>query len=184
MFQEWRGQTLPGVLEYAARNWPDRVAVRSGAEAITFPELLGRVRTVALALHGLGVRHGDHVAYMIGVSTRWVELFFGALALGAKLVPLNLTWVGREIPQGLKLTDARFLLIGARHRDENLVTRFTDALPELSGSEPGHCEFQDLALETVMISGEPGTVPSFAYDFDRLVAEDAVWVSGCAPRMR
>jgi len=177
MFQEWRGQTLPGVLEYSASNWPDRIAVRSGDEAITFPELLGRARTVALALHALGVRHGDHVAYMMGVSTRWVELFFGALALGAKLVPLNLTWVGSEIPQGLKLTDAKYLVIGARHRDENLAAKFTDALPELLRSEPGHCDFPGLSLETVMISGEPDTVPPFAFDFDRLVAEagDLAW---------
>ena len=119
MFQEWRGQTLPGVLEYSARNRPDNIAVRSGDEAVTFTELQSRVRTVALALHRLGVRHGDHVAYMMSVSTRWVELFFGTLALGAKLVPLNLTWVGSEIPQGLKLTDAKYLLIGARHRDES-----------------------------------------------------------------
>ena len=86
MFQEWRGQTLPAVLEYSAKLWPDNVAVRSGDETITFAELQGRVKNVALALSRLGVRHGDHVAYMMSVSTRWIEVFFGALSLGAKLV--------------------------------------------------------------------------------------------------
>lgn len=171
MFQEWRGQTFPRILEYSAKNWPDNVAVRSGDEAITFTELQSRVQNVALALHQLGVRHGDHVAYMMSVSTRWVEVFFGALSLGAKLVPLNLTWVGSEIPQGLKLTDAKFLLIGAEHRGENLVNKFTDALPELSGFAAGECAFSDLPLKSVMVTGAGDSVPSFAYDFDALVDE-------------
>ena len=171
MFQEWRGQTLIGVLEYSAKNWPDNIAVRFDDEAITFTELLSRVQNVALALHQLGVRHGDHVSYMMSVSTRWVELFFGALSLGAKLVPLNLTWVGSEIPQGLKLTDARFLFIGAEHRGESLIEKFTDALPGLTQFEAGQCEFAVFPLQTIMISGAADTVPSFAYDFDHCVEE-------------
>lgn len=171
MFQEWRGQTLPGVLEYSAKNRPDNVAVRFGDEAITFTELQNRVQNVAIALHRLGVRHGDHVAYMMSVSTRWVEVFFATLSLGAKLVPLNLTWVGSEIPQGLKLTDAKYLLIGAEHRGESLVDKFTDALPELSGFDAGQCAFPEFPLETVLVTGELDSVPSFAYDLDRLVVE-------------
>lgn len=171
MFQEWRGQTFPRMLEYSARNWPENIAVRSGDEAITFAELQRRVRNVSLALHSLGVQPGDHVAYMMSVSTRWVEVFFAALSLGAKLVPLNLTWVGHEIPQGLKLTDAKFLLIGAEHRGENLVAKFTDALPELSRFEPGKCAFPELPLETVIVTGEGASVPSFAFHFERLVQE-------------
>lgn len=171
MFQEWRGQTLPGVLEYSVKTWPDNVAVRAGDEAITFTELQGRVRNVALALHQLGVRPGDHVAYMMSVSTRWVEVFFAALTLGAKLVPLNLTWVGKEIGQGLKLTDAKYLLIGAEHRGESLVTRFTEALPELSGFEAGHCAFADMPLKTVMVTGEDASVPSFAFHLEAVLEE-------------
>jgi fatty-acyl-CoA synthase len=177
MFQEWRGQTFPGVLEYSARNWPDNVAVRSDEEAITFKELQSGVQNVALALHELGVRRGDHVAYMMSVSPRWVELFFAVLSLGAKLVPLNLTWVGAEIPQGLKLTGAKYLLIGAEHRGESLVAKFTDALPELSGFDPGQCAFSDIPLKTVMVAGAADSVPSFAYDFESLVEDSkgAVW---------
>ena len=171
MFQEWRGQTLPRMLAYSASNWPHNIAVRSVDEAITFAELERRVHDVALALHRLGVRRGDHVAYMMSVSTRWVEVFFATLSLGAKLVPLNLTWVGKEIPQGLKLTDAKFLLIGAEHRGEDLVARFADALPGLSGSEPGRCAFADMPLTTVMVTGDAASVPPFAFHFERVVDE-------------
>ena len=72
MFQEWRGQTLARMIEYSARNWPDRIALRSDEEAISFAELFARIQEVSLALHRLGVRKGDHVAYLMSVSTRWV----------------------------------------------------------------------------------------------------------------
>lgn len=177
MFQEWRGQTLPRVLEYSARTWPDSIAVRSGDEAITFTELQSRVHTVCLALDRLGVRPGDHVAYMMSVSTRWVELFFGALSLGAKLVPLNLTWVGDEIAQGLKLTGAKYLVVGAEHRGEDLVAKLIEALPELSQFEAGQCDFSDIPLTTVVVAGETASVPPFAFHFERLLedAEGAAW---------
>lgn len=171
MFQEWRSQTLPGVLEYSAENWPDNVAVRSGDEAITFTELRNRVRSAALALHHLGVRPGDHVAYMMSVSTRWVEVFFATLSLGAKLVPLNLTWVGEEIRQGLKLTDAKYLLIGAQHRGEDLVAKFAEALPELSRNKSRECAFSDIPLKSVVVTGELASVPPFAFHFERILEE-------------
>lgn len=177
MFQEWRGQTFPRMLEYSARNWPDKTAIRSGGEAITFVELRDRVRRASLALHRLGVRRGDHVAYMMSVSPRWVEVFFAILSLGAKLVPLNLTWLGDEIVQGLRLTDARHLLIGSKHRGEDLVARLAAALPDLSRGGTGRIACSDLCLQTVIVTDADGADPSFAINFERLLDEvgDASW---------
>lgn len=171
MFQEWRGQTFERMIDYSARNWPENVALRSGDEAITFAELQRRIRLVSLALHRQGVRPGDHVAYMMSVSVRWVEVFFAALYLGAKLVPLNLTWVGEEIAQGLRLTDAKYLLIGSTHRGDDLVAKLTAALPELSQCEPGQCAVHGLPLSSVIVTGEKGSVPSFAFHLEHLIDE-------------
>ena len=177
MYQEWKNQTLPRSLEYAAKNWPENIAIRSGDEAITFTALQNRVQHTSLALHNLGVQRGDHVAYMMSVCTQWVEIFFATLALGAKLVPLNITWVGDEIRQGLQLTDAKYLLIGAEHRGENLVNKFTDALPELSQFTAGQCQIEGLALETVITTGEIDSAPPFAIQLKQLLeqTENATW---------
>ena len=173
MFQEWRGQTFPRMLEYSAKTWPDNIAVRSGDTAISFTALQDRVRRLALALHRQGVRPGDHVAYMMSVSPRWVEVFFAVLTLGAKVVPLNLTWVGDEIEQGLKLTDAKTLIIGAPHRGESLVDKFVEALPALERSEPGRIAIPGLRLQTIIVEGEDTPVPGCALHLERLLeAED------------
>ncbi|PLX36272.1 MAG: hypothetical protein C0606_16385 [Hyphomicrobiales bacterium] len=170
MFQEWRGQTFPRMLQYSARNWPQNVAVRFAEDAITFAELAQRVDALALALHQQGVRPGDHVAYMMSVSPRWVELFFATLALGAKVVPLNLTWVGEEISQGLRLTDAKFLVIGAPHRGENLVSKFLEALPALADASPDNIDIEGLQLRSVFVEGADVEVPGFARHLDALAS--------------
>lgn len=179
MYQEWRGQTLPRMIEYSAKNWPENIAIRSGDEAITFTELQNRVQNLSIALHQIGVRQGDHVAYMMGVSTRWVEVFFAVLSLGAKLVPLNLTWVGGEIAQGLKLTDTKYLLIGAEHRGDSLIAKLADALPELAQCEAGQCSCPGLALTTVIVTDadDNASVPPFAFDLEHLLesAKNAEW---------
>jgi len=157
------------MIEYSARNWPDRIALRSDEEAISFAELFARIQEVSLALHRLGVRKGDHVAYLMSVSTRWVEVFFAILSLGAKLVPLNLTWVGDEISQGLRLTDAKFLLLGAKHRDVDLVDRVAEALPGLAQCTAGKIALPGLALRSVIVTGETSSVPAFADHLEPLV---------------
>ncbi len=121
---------------------------------------------------------------MMSVSTRWVEAFFAVLSLGAKLVPLNLTWVGDEIAQGLRLTDAKYLLIGTEHRGEDLVAKLTEALPGLSRFEAGQCACPGIPLTTVVVTGDAASVPSFAFHLERLLeaAKEAEWpVHACTP---
>lgn len=174
MFQEWRGQTFPGMLEYSAANWPDNIAVRSGNEAVSFAELETRVHRLSLALLRQGIGPGDHVAYMMGVSSRWVEVFFAVLSLGAKIVPLNLTWVGDEIEQGLRLTDAKHLIIGAKHRGVSLVDKFMDALPGLATCEAGKIRLPDLQLQTIFVTGEDTPVPNCAFHLEHLLEAENI----------
>lgn len=123
MFQEWRGQTIPGLLRYSAGNWPDRIAVDDGQTQVDYATLARRCARVQNALTRLGVGHGDHVAYLLPSSIRWLEVFFATSALGAVLVPLNLTWTAEEIIQGLTLTDSNVLLVASEHRGVSLLER-------------------------------------------------------------
>lgn len=123
MFQEWRGQTLPSVVEYGARTWPEKPAILDGDSSISYAALSTRVRQRAAALDALGVRRGDHVGYLMSGTAQWLEVFFAALHLGAVVVPFNLTWTSQEIAQGIRLTDTAFLLFSPTHRNENLASR-------------------------------------------------------------
>jgi len=125
MFQEWRGQTLPGILRYSAQHWPDKVAISFANESITYRAFEQRVQSVGRALQAAGVQRGDHVACLMSSSPRWLEIFFAVIGLGARLVPLNLTWTEGEIIQGLNLTDCHILLVGPDYKGEPLLPRIS-----------------------------------------------------------
>lgn len=185
MFQEWRGQTFPQLIEYSARTWAEKVAIRDGDQSITFAELHKRIREISLALHRVGVRRGDHVAYLMAVSARWVEVFFAVLGLGAKLVPLNLTWTGDEIGVGLRLTDSKYLIVGSEHRGDFLVERLAAALPDIAAQEPGKIALSACpTLQSVLVATGENPIPQYAQCLDDLIlaAKSDLWPPlGCEP---
>ena len=176
MFQEWRGQTFVDVLDYAGRTWPEGVAVSDGDRSWTYAALRARVREVACGLAALGVRHGDHVAYLMGVGIGWVETYFAALRLGAVLVPLNLVWEPRELAHALRATKSNFVIAGERHRGVALLDRITSALHMMFDDTAG----ADHVMPTVISfegSGNDNGVQSLSVAVERADGE----LDGCHP---
>lgn len=79
------------LLRENATERPDAVAVIAGDRTATYQELYARAGTVALALRRHGVRRGDRVGLLAGNCMEWLEIAFGAAALGAVVVPFS-TW--------------------------------------------------------------------------------------------
>lgn len=153
MFQEWRGRTLPQLLEYSALTWPNNIAIRGNDGETTYAELAKNVENVKQALQIAGVRPGDQVAHLMSVGTSWIELFFAVTAIGARLVPFNLTWVGDEIVRGLDMTDSRVLVTGLSHRDVNLVDRIAPVLADLEIKDRSQAALP--SLSNVIFNGQP-----------------------------
>lgn len=172
MWQEWRGQTLPAIIDHAALSWPDNIAVRFEDdcidEAITYRDLKNRVLTVQRALYRAGIRKGDHVGYLTNGTLRWLETFLAVLRLGAKIVPLNLAWTNGEIVQGMQLTDVSFLLLGAEHKGKSLAAQLAPVLSERGRKDlpllrsvivaEGRNEFKEFQAldELIAVSGDTG----------------------------
>lgn len=76
--------------EQAARA-PDAAAVIAGGETVSYAALRAAASRVAGALRARGIRRGDAVGILINNRMSWLEIFFGAAALGATVVPLS-TW--------------------------------------------------------------------------------------------
>ena len=72
-----------------ARMSPDRVAVVHGDDTWTYRQLHERATQLAHVLVGLGVRHGDRVAYLGPNHPTFLETLFATGQLGAVFVPLN-----------------------------------------------------------------------------------------------
>ncbi|GAA0416750.1 AMP-dependent synthetase [Actinoplanes capillaceus] len=97
--------SLATVLAEAARRYPEKVAiVDAGGERITYRELWAQTRSYAAGLRELGVGPGDTVAIMIPNVGDFPRVYFAALAVGARIVPVSLLLNAEEV--GYVLTDS------------------------------------------------------------------------------
>ncbi len=87
--------TLPKALIEMAGKQPGRVALRRKELGIwhdvSWSEYLRRVRQVALGLHSLDVRRGDHVAMIGENQPEWLYSALGAMSVGATFVGVYTT---------------------------------------------------------------------------------------------
>jgi long-chain acyl-CoA synthetase len=87
--------TLPKALAAMAGKQPERVALRRKElgvwQDICWSEYLMKVRQVALGLHDLGVRRGDHVAIIGENRPEWLYSALGAMSVGATFVGVYTT---------------------------------------------------------------------------------------------
>ncbi len=87
--------TLPQALVSIAGKFPQRVALRKKEfgiwEDISWSTYLKNVRHVALGLHALGVRKGDHVSVIGENQPEWLYSALGTMAIGAAFVGIYTT---------------------------------------------------------------------------------------------
>ncbi|GLW99205.1 AMP-binding protein [Microtetraspora sp. NBRC 16547] len=103
--------TIPGVLERAARDFPDVEAVVDGPVRVTYAELRDRAREAARAFIAHGVGRGDRIALWAPNSLRWMVTALGVLAAGAVVVPINTRYKGDEARWLLQRSRARMLFV-------------------------------------------------------------------------
>ncbi len=88
---------LAANLTTTASKHPDRPAVRLDDTAITYAELEQSALRVARMLNDKGVGPGDRVGLVMPNVPAFPVLFYGALAAGAVVVPMNPLLKGREV---------------------------------------------------------------------------------------
>jgi acyl-CoA synthetase (AMP-forming)/AMP-acid ligase II len=103
--------TIPAVLRAAADATPDREAVVTPDERLTYAQLLERVRRFSAAAVAAGLSHGDRVAIWAPNGTDWVVASLGLTGIGVVLVPVNTRFKGEEARYLLDKTTATALLV-------------------------------------------------------------------------
>ena len=101
------------LLDQAATDVPDRLAwhfIDSG-ETATYREVQAMVNRVAAGLAGLGVRKGTHVAMMVPNLPQFPLTWLAIGRLGAVMVPVNISYTGRELDYIVNDGRAEFLVI-------------------------------------------------------------------------
>ena len=123
-------RTLAGALSAAAATHAERVAVRHDDAQLTYAELQARVDAAAAALAAGGVGRGDRVALMLSNRISFVVALYGALRLGAVVVPINTSLTAPEVAHELTDSTASAMVLGRAF--ERTVAGLRGTLPELA----------------------------------------------------
>ena len=98
----------------AADRNPARVALQSGAHALTYGELAGRVSAFAGGMLGLGISRGDRIGVYLDKRFETVIAAFGATAAGGVFVPLNPLLKGEQVAHIVRDCGMRVLVTSAQ----------------------------------------------------------------------
>jgi len=105
------------LLGVTARRTPDAVALVThapGEARLTYAQVAAAAHRVAAQLLALGVARGDRVALLAHNGVEWVAGWYGALAAGAVVVPINTASDPHSLAHYLHDAGARVLLVGPR----------------------------------------------------------------------
>src|SRR5208282_117194 len=95
---------LSSLLERAAADHPDHPAIRLDDLVLSYAELREAAGRMSTLLASAGVEPGDRVGIMLPNVPAFPIAFYGALAAGAIVVPMNPLLKSREV--GYYLTDS------------------------------------------------------------------------------
>ncbi|HMA36000.1 MAG TPA: AMP-binding protein, partial [Chloroflexia bacterium] len=114
-------ETVSEVLEQAVRQHGSRPALLYHPGAVTeiwsYTQLGQRADRVAAALRARGIVKGDRVVLWGANSPWWVASYFGAVQVGAILVPLDVRSTADFVERAVRQTAPRLALLGAATRN-------------------------------------------------------------------
>ena len=101
--------TMAQVVQAAADNYGERVAIEDGDVSLTYTQLNAARLQVAAACHAQGLVKGDCVAVWAPNIYNWILAAIGAQSMGLVLVPINTRWKGTEAAYALNMSKAKLL---------------------------------------------------------------------------
>ncbi len=105
--------SLASLLAEGALRHPGRTAVIFADRQISYAELWEQARRYAAMLRARGVQAGDRVALLLLNTPAFPAAYYGALALGAVIVPVHALLTAEEIAYVLRDSGATVLLCDA-----------------------------------------------------------------------
>ena len=166
------GVSVQDLLNRWAEEEPDRPLVRFGDTTLSYGQARGQARSLAAALHNLGIESGDRLAIDL---PNWPEFVLSSLAaadLGAIIVPLNPAYSPHELQFMLRNSEAS-VVIAAEHFEGSdnleLFERMQADLPDLQyvvtvGEEDLWYDDRIFQFEDLVSAGEGKGLPAPATD--------------------
>lgn len=132
---------------------PDKPAVieASTGRVTTFKELDGRSADLAAALHALGLRKGDVIAFVSDNRSEAYEIYWAAVRSGLYVVPVNRHLVADEVAYIVRDSGARVVFASAGLKD--LAEKLVPLIPNVTaryvfgGQAEGYLPYLDLLAQ-------------------------------------
>ena len=153
-------------LKRSASVFADKTAVVHGTRSYTYRQFEERAHRQASALHALGLKKGDRVAFLSPNTPAMLEAHFGVPAAGGVLVAINIRLNAEEVGYIVKHSGARFLFADAEL--EGLV-----AALDLTGVHTVRIDDSGAPgdpYEDFLASGSHDPLPSWLEDEEELIA--------------
>ncbi len=159
------------LIDAAALRDPDSVAFRCAGASLSYQDLACRANGLARVLSQIGLKRRDRVAVLLSKSLEVPVAFYGVLASGGILVPIDPKSPAEQVARILRATGARHLV--TEPRKGRLVRDALTGCPEVThviGLEPVPVSdappFRCLPWTTVLEEAcdRPPTVPILELD--------------------
>ena len=107
--------TIISQLEHAAESFGSKTYLAgkndSGWRPLSFSEVMLESRYLALSLHHLGLKKGDHYSILSEGTPKWVISEFSLLYNGVASVPLSVKLLEKELPFRLNHSESKGIFI-------------------------------------------------------------------------
>jgi len=124
--------TIPRLVQGAAKRFGDRVAIEDGDQTLDFQSLAAAGLEAARAFIRAGLEPGDRVGVWAPNIHEWVVAAIGLQSAGGVLVTLNTRMKGPEAAYILRKSGARWLCTMGEFLDVNYAVQLKDqSLPDL-----------------------------------------------------
>jgi O-succinylbenzoic acid--CoA ligase len=111
-------QLMPNWLKQRAELTPDRLAIKTADEKLTFEQLHKRVQHRVRFLSSCGVKRSNHVAILMKNSIEMVETIHAVMSIGAVAVLLNTRLTDQELAWQILDVDADHLICNKELEDK------------------------------------------------------------------
>ena len=156
--------TLGRVLEKAAVESPDKIAVIDTGARITYSQLNAMAEALAVSLAEMGFTKGDRVAIYMRNSLELVAAFYALQKIGAIVVWLNAIYRMSEAQFILKNSEARGLFIFSQWDGYDYLNEILKIQRELPDLEQiivaGNGQGEDVAAYAQLIESGKGKAPA------------------------
>lgn len=99
---ELPAKSISQAFDEAVEKWKGNPALIFYGAKLSYRELKDEIDRFATALHELGVKKGDRVAFLLLNSPQWIIAYYATLRLGAIVTPISPVYVSSEIKHQLE----------------------------------------------------------------------------------